>query len=107
MSDAAPVRQHGTAVRIIVRVQPRASRSVVEGERGGAWRVRVQAPPVDGAANDAVCALMAESLGVPRRGVRLVGGATARTKIIEIDDIAAPVVQARLAAAAAPRGKAG
>lgn len=107
MSEAASVRQHGAAVRITVRVQPRASRSGIDGERGGAWRVRVQAPPVDGAANDAVCALLADALGVPKRGVRVVGGAAARTKIIEIDDIAAPVVQARLEAAGAPRGKTG
>ncbi|HUF30661.1 MAG TPA: DUF167 domain-containing protein [Gemmatimonadaceae bacterium] len=99
MSATAHVRQYGAAVRITVRVQPRASRSAVEGVRGDAWRVRVQAPPVAGAANAAVCRLLADSLRVPRRHVRLISGSSARTKIIEIDGMSADDVEARLVAA--------
>ena len=46
-------------------------------------RVRLHAPPVDGAANEALVDFLAERLGVPRRGIRIVAGATSRTKTIE------------------------
>jgi uncharacterized protein (TIGR00251 family) len=75
------------AVRFSVRVQPRASRTEVAGVQGDAVRVRVQAPPVDGAANEALVAFLAESLGVPRRDVHIVGGATSRTKLVEVSGV--------------------
>ena len=70
--------------RFAVQVQPRASRSGVTGLHGTALKVRLQAPPVDGAANEALVAFLAESLGVRSRDVRLVSGATARSKIVEV-----------------------
>lgn len=100
MNTGQLVRQVGTAVRIPVRVQPRASRSAVEGQHGGAWRVRVQAPPVEGAANEAVCELLARVLGVPRRQVRVVAGASARSKVVEVADSVAEEVLTRLSGAA-------
>ena len=99
MSAPALVRQHRDGVRITVRVQPRASRAGVEGVHGDAWRVRVQAPPAGGAANAAVCDLLADALRVPRRHVRLVSGSSGRVKIIEIDEISVDAAEARLAAA--------
>ena len=77
----------GTAFRFNVRVQPRSSRNAVEGTHGDALRVRLTAPPVDGAANEALLAMLAEALGVPKRAVRIVGGETGRTKIVEVDGI--------------------
>ena len=103
MSGDLLVRQHGTAVRVTVRVQPRASRSGIQGVHGGAWRIRVQAPPVEGAANEAVCDLLAEALRLPKRDLRVVSGTTARTKVIEIDDVSAEIVRARLTAATEER----
>lgn len=103
MTESTLVRQHGSAVRITVRVQPRASRAGVEGAHGNAWRVRVQAPPVEGAANDAVCELLADTLNVPKRMVRVVTGASGRTKVIEIDGMSAEVVRSRLIAASEKR----
>ena len=78
---------HGDAVRFAVRVQPRASRSAIEGVHGGALKVRLHAPPVDGAANDALVALLADALDVPRRAVRIVAGASSRAKIVEVDGV--------------------
>lgn len=72
-------------VRFDVRVQPRASRTAVGGAHGGALRVRLSAPPVDGAANDALVEALADALGVPRRAVRIVAGATSRGKVVEVD----------------------
>lgn len=67
-----------------MRVIPRASRNAVEGLRHGRVVVRVTAPPVDRAANDAVIDVLAKAYGVPKRCVRIVKGATSRNKTIEI-----------------------
>ena len=56
----------------------------MDGVADGVLRVRVAAPPVDGAANEALVRLLASELGVARGAVRLVSGATARTKVIEV-----------------------
>lgn len=50
-------------------------------------KVRLHAPPVDGAANEALIAFLAERLAVPKRGVRIVTGATSRTKTIEVQGV--------------------
>ena len=50
-------------------------------------RARVAAPPVEGAANQALLRLLAEELDVPRRDVRLVAGAASRTKLVVVDGI--------------------
>ncbi len=70
--------------RITVRLTPRASRDEVVGMRDGVLVVRVTAAPVDGAANQALVRLLAREFKVPRTGVRLVSGATSRTKIVEV-----------------------
>ena len=71
---------------IAVRVIPRARRDEIAGERDGRILVRTTAPPVDGAANDAVRKLLARHLGVPRSRVVLVAGERARDKVFRIDD---------------------
>jgi hypothetical protein len=79
------VEVRGSAVRVSVHVQPRATRSEIIGLHGAALKVRLQAPPVDGAANEALVTLLAERLGVPRRAVRVVAGAASRAKTVEVD----------------------
>jgi len=74
---------------LAIRVQPRAKRTEVAGERGDAVVVRVNAPPVDGRANEAVCRLIAKRLGVPRTAVRIVRGESARDKLVRIDGLSA------------------
>ena len=74
---------------LAIRVQPRAKRSEVAGERGGAVLIRVSAPPVDGKANEAVCRLIAERVGVPRSAVRIVRGESSRDKVVRIDGLSA------------------
>lgn len=78
------IRRDGDRVAFHVRVMPRASTSGLAGEREGALVVRVTAPPVEGRANDAVVALLADALGVPRSAVRVERGATGRTKILSV-----------------------
>ena len=74
---------------LAIRVQPRAKRTEVVGERAGAVVIRVSAPPVDGKANEAVCRLIAERAGVPRSAVRIVRGEGARDKLIRVDGLSA------------------
>ena len=68
----------------------------VDGVTDGILRARVAAPAVDGAANQALLRLLADVLGVPRRDVRLVAGATGRTKLVAVDGaVAAAAVRDR------------
>jgi uncharacterized protein (TIGR00251 family) len=79
-------------VRFDVRVQPRASRNEVAGLHNRALRVRRQAPPVDGAANDAQVRFLADELGLPKRDVRIVSGFGSRTKVVEVAAAALPAL---------------
>jgi len=63
---------------------PRSPRNCIEGMRDGRLIVRVTAPPVDDAANDAVIALLARKFSVARGSIRIVSGATSRNKTVEI-----------------------
>ena len=74
---------------LAIRVQPRAKRTEVAGERGEAVVIRVTAPPVDGRANEAVCRLIARRLNVPKSAVRIVRGESARDKLVRIDGLTA------------------
>ena len=75
---------------------PRAPRTRVDGERAGAILIRLAAPPVDGAANDALVAFLAETLDLPRRNIAIVAGATSRDKRVQIEGIDAEAVRSRL-----------
>ena len=88
------VRSVAGGVRFDVRVQLRASRNEVVGEHDGALRVRLAAPPVDGAANEALVEFLAKVLRVAKRDVKIVSGATSKRKIVEIDGVTAELVLA-------------
>ena len=92
--DPLRVDVQGSVVRIAVHVQPRASRSEIIGQHGAALKVRLQAPPVDGAANEALVRLLADALNVPERSVRVGAGATSRSKMVEVDGTTADAVRA-------------
>jgi uncharacterized protein (TIGR00251 family) len=72
--------------RVAVRVIPRSSKNVVEGERDGRLVVRVTAPPVDSAANDAVVETLAAAFGLPKRSITIVAGLRSKNKTVEIAD---------------------
>jgi uncharacterized protein (TIGR00251 family) len=90
---------------IPVRVIARARRNGIEGERSGRVLVRVTAPPVDGAANRALCRLIADRIGVPARHVSVVRGQTSRDKIVRVEGGDAAALRAALLDPAAPSGR--
>jgi uncharacterized protein (TIGR00251 family) len=81
------VRERNGRVRFSVRVQPRASKDEIAGIHGDALRIRLSAPPVEGAANEALVKFLAELFAVARRDVRIVAGESSRSKIVEIEGI--------------------
>lgn len=78
---------------ITVHVVPRANRTEVAGEHGDAIRIRLAAPPVDGAANDELVRFLAARLGVPRAGVHIKSGASGRRKVIEVAGKSVPDIR--------------
>jgi uncharacterized protein len=85
------------SARITLHVQPRARRTELAGRHGDAIKVRLAAPPVDGAANEELVRFLAERLGVTRGAVRIAAGAGSRRKTVEIDGLAEADILARLA----------
>ena len=80
---------HAQGVTLRLRVQPRASRTAVVGPHGDALKVAVTAPPVDAAANEAVIALMADTLRVPKSAVTIVHGHASRSKVVHVAGVTA------------------
>jgi len=70
-----------------VQVVPRASRSEIAGEHNGSLRVRIAAPPVDGAANDELIRLLAKTFKVARSAVQIVSGHNGRMKQVSIEGV--------------------
>ena len=79
-----------------VQVTPRASRNEVEGITGNALKVRVTAPPVEGAANQALIDLLAERLKVRKSQIEIVAGQTSRHKMISVVGLPPSEVEERL-----------
>jgi uncharacterized protein (TIGR00251 family) len=67
-----------------VRVVPRASKSALAGEHDGALRVRVAAPPVEGAANEELIRFLAKEFGVPVRDVEIKSGHASKSKVVRV-----------------------
>ena len=84
------------AVTFRVRVQPRAARNEVSGERAGAVKLRLTAPPVEGKANEECRRFLARLLGVPGGAVEIIAGESSRDKVIRIQNISAERVREAL-----------
>ena len=79
-----------------IRVIPRSPRTRVDGTRGDAILVRLAAPPVDGAANDALIAFLSTALDIPRRDILLVAGEKSRDKRVRITGLDENTARERL-----------
>ena len=91
MADSA-----GTVIK--VKVIPRSSRTEILGKENDIYRMKLTDPPVEGKANKAVIALLAEKLGVPKREIEIVSGKTGRLKTIRIRGLTAGEVAQALKA---------
>jgi uncharacterized protein (TIGR00251 family) len=94
--EGLDLREDGGGVTLRVRVQPRASRDAVGGRREGALLVRLTAPPVEGAANEALSRLLGQALGVPPSRVHLLRGERGRDKLVRVDGLGLAEARARL-----------
>lgn len=92
----ACLRESSGAVLLAVKVTPRASRNEIGGLHGDVLKIKVTAPPVDSAANEAVLELLAEKLNCPRNALQLVRGGTSRQKVISIAGIPAQSLAKKL-----------
>jgi uncharacterized protein (TIGR00251 family) len=77
-------REEAGALVFTVRVTPRASKTAAGGEHGGALKVRVAAPPVEGAANEELARFLAKVFGVPARAIEIVSGHASKTKVVRV-----------------------
>lgn len=91
-----PIEASESGVRLRLRVLPRASKSELAGIRGDALCIRLTAPPVEGAANQALLRFLAERLGVRPAAVRIITGLTNRQKLVEVEGLAPAEAKARL-----------
>lgn len=90
------IREVADGVEITLHIQPGAKKAGVTGEHDGALKLRIAAPPVDGKANAAVTAFIAERCGVARRLVSIVAGELSRHKRVRIEGVGAALVIQRL-----------
>jgi uncharacterized protein len=90
------IQETDGAVVFLVRVQPRASKDEVAGEMAGALKVRLQAPALEGRANEALIEFLAQLLKTPKSAVRILSGDRSRTKRIEIRGVTGQQIQALL-----------
>ena len=85
--------QSGNVLLLDVLVQPGASRTEIVGLHGDALRIRLQAPPVDGKANAALCEFLARHLELPKRAVEIVGGLSNRRKRVRVEGAGSDALQ--------------
>ncbi len=90
------LQPHANGVYLHVKVQPRARQDEIGEPLGNTLKIKVTAPPVDAAANDALVRLLAERLGCPRGAVQLVRGHTSRHKVLFLQGLDPETVTARL-----------
>jgi uncharacterized protein (TIGR00251 family) len=93
---ALRLTETSTGVTLTVRVTPRASKNEIAGVTEGALKVRLIAPPVEGAANAALLAFLADALGLRRGQITLLAGRSARQKLVRIVGLSAQEVERRL-----------
>ena len=90
------IRDTPTGATFAVRVHPRAKKNGIIGEVGGALKVALTAPPIEGRANEACLEFLANLLDVPRSSIPIAAGQTSRNKVIRIAGLSAAEVRLRL-----------
>jgi len=96
MSLPSYLKVQADGVWLSVKVQPRASRNEIGEALGNELRIKVTAPPVDAAANEALVRLLADTLECPRGRIELVRGHTSRHKVLKLHGVSAETARACL-----------
>jgi hypothetical protein len=91
-----PIRDTAQGATFAVKVHPRAKKNAVSGEVGEALKVSLTAPPVEGKANAACIAFLAEVLGVSRSSVTIIAGETGRQKVVRVSGLSAEAVREKV-----------
>ena len=105
--DSDYVRDQGDGVLLSVKLQPRASANEIGGPLNGELRIKVTAPPVDAAANEALIRLLADVLDCGRNRVELVRGRTSRHKLVQLHGFSAEEARRKLGGGPGPASPAG
>lgn len=90
------IKQDGNGVVFRVKVQPRASKNGLAGDMEGVLKIRLTAPPVDGAANEACCKFLAEIFATAKSNVEILSGHTGRNKLIRVAGVTVDQARALL-----------
>lgn len=86
-------------ITFTVRVQPRASQTAIVGELDGALKLRLAAPPVDGAANEELIRWLAKFFDAPRAAIEILSGMTSKQKLIRVSGVQPDAAEQKLNAA--------
>jgi len=97
------IREQPDGILLAIRLQPRASANEIAGAHGNELRIKVTAPPVDSAANEALLKLLADHFDCPRNRVELVRGHTSRHKVVKLHGFSVEYVVASLRAGTTAR----
>ena len=84
MTDAEDLKE---TITITVRVVPRSSKTEIVGDHDGALKIKLKAPPVDGAANEELIRFLSKHFGVPKANVQIISGLTGRNKRIRLAEV--------------------
>jgi len=90
------IQESDDGISFAVRVHPRAKKNAITGEVGDALKISLTAPPVEGRANEACIAFLAELLNIPRSSVTITSGQSSRNKMIRVIGVSAEWVRTQL-----------
>ena len=90
------IQETASGLTLAIKVQPRAKRNAILGELGGALKLALTAPPVDGRANDACLEFLSEILDLDRSSITLVSGQRSRNKVVRVKGLSAQQLRQRL-----------
>ncbi len=91
-----PLHESAGGMSFAVKVHPRAKKNAITGELGGALKVSLTTPPIDGRANEACIEFLAKLLKVPRSSVTIASGQISRNKVIRVAGVTAEYIRDRL-----------
>jgi len=94
--NAGFIKESADGILLSIKLQPRSSANQIVGQHGELLKIKITAPPVDSAANEALVAFLAKRLDVPKGNIELVRGQTSRQKTILIRLMTAPQIIGKL-----------